>query len=57
MAFLHTHSCECMTSELELFILPPTQITIEQAHWFHYKPISSLTDSAPIEFVVSGHGD
>ena len=57
MAFLHTHSCECMKSELELFTLPPTQTTIEQAHWFHYKPISSLTDSAPIEFVVPGHGD
>ncbi|XP_033222855.1 uncharacterized protein F54H12.2-like [Belonocnema kinseyi] len=57
MAFLHSHSCESMKFELELFSLPPTQTTIEQANWIHYKPISSFRDSAPIEFVVPGSGD
>lgn len=57
MAFLHAHSCECMKSELELFTLPPTQTTIEGSQWVYYKPISSLTDDSPIEFVVPGHGD
>lgn len=57
MAFLHTHSCECLKSELELFTLPPTQTTIEGTHWVYYKPISSLTDDSPIEFVVPGQGD
>jgi len=57
MAFLHTHSCECLKSELELFSLPPTQTTIEGTQWVYYKPISSLTDDAPIEFVVPGQGD
>lgn len=57
MAFLHAHSCECLKSELELFSLPPTQTTIEGSNWVYYKPISSLTDDSPIEFVVPGHGD
>lgn len=57
MAFLHTHSCECLKSELELFTLPPTQTTIEATQCVHYKPISSLTDDSPIEFVIPGQGD
>lgn len=57
MAFLHTHSCECLKSELELFTLPPTQTTIEGTQWVYYKPISSLTDDSPIEFVIPGQGD
>ena len=57
MAFLHSHSCECIKSELELFDLPPTQTTIENSQWIYYKPFSSLSDTAPIEFVVPGHGD
>lgn len=57
MAFLHAHSCECLKSELELFSLPPTQTTIEGSNWVYYKPISSLTDDSPIEFVVQGQGE
>lgn len=57
MAFLHAHSCECLKSELELFTLPPTQTTIEGTHSVYYKPISSLTDDSPIEFVIPGQGD
>ena len=57
MAFLHSHSCECLKSELELFTVPPTQATIESSQWLHYKPISSLTDDSPIEFVIPGQGE
>jgi len=57
MVFLHTHSCECLKSELELFTVPPTQATIESSQWIHYKPISSLTDNSSIEFVVPGQGE
>lgn len=57
MAFLHTHSCECMKSELDLFTLPPTQTSIENSSWIHYKPISSLTGDSPIEFSISGTSD
>ncbi|XP_046491080.1 uncharacterized protein F54H12.2-like [Neodiprion pinetum] len=57
MAFLHAHSGERMKSELDLFSLPPTQTSIEAGQWVHYKPVSSLTDDSPIEFVVPGNGD
>ncbi|KAG8237554.1 hypothetical protein J437_LFUL017179 [Ladona fulva] len=42
---------------LDLFSLPPTQTSIEGGQWVHYKPVSSLSDDAPLEFVVPGHGD
>ncbi|EFN83545.1 hypothetical protein EAI_09674, partial [Harpegnathos saltator] len=48
---------ECLKSELDLFTLPPTQTSIESSQWIHYKPVSSLTDDAPIEFVVPEHGE
>lgn len=57
MSFLHSHSCECMKSELDLFSLPPTQTSIESSQWVHYNPVSSLSDDAPIEFVVPGSGE
>ncbi|CAB0043052.1 unnamed protein product [Trichogramma brassicae] len=57
MSFLHAQSCECLKSELLLFDIPPTQTTIEGSNLIHYKPISLLTDDAPIEFVVPGNGD
>lgn len=57
MAFLYAHSCECLKSELELFTVPSTQATIESSQWIYYKPISSLTDDSPIEFVIPGQGE
>lgn len=57
MAFLHAQSCECLKSELLLFDTPPTQTTIESSHMIQYKPISSLTDDSPIEFVIAGNGE
>ena len=43
-----------MSSELDLFSLPPTQTSIENSGYIHYKPVSSITNEsdAPIEFVV-----
>ena len=54
MPFLHSHSSECMSSELDLFALPATQTSIESSSFLNYKPLSSITDEgdAPIEFVV-----
>src|SRR5436190_18682105 len=57
MSFLHTHSPECLKSELELFSLPPTQTSIESSQWIHYKPVTSLSDDSPIEFAIPGHGE
>lgn len=57
MAFVHRLSAECSKTELDLFSLPPTQTSIDCGQWVQYKPLSSLSDEAPIEFVVPGHGD
>ncbi|XP_070157985.1 uncharacterized protein [Polyergus mexicanus] len=54
MSFLHTHSSGCLKSELDLFSLPPTQTSIESSQWIHYKPVTSLLDYSPIEFVILG---
>ncbi|KYN11438.1 hypothetical protein ALC57_16406 [Trachymyrmex cornetzi] len=42
MSFLHTHSSECIKSELDFFSLPPTQTSIESSQWIYYKPVTSL---------------
>jgi len=57
MSFLHTHSSEYLKSELDLFSLPLTQTSIESSQWIYYKPVTSLADDAPIEFVIPGHGE
>lgn len=57
MSFLHTHSEECMKSELNLFSLPPTQTSIDSSYWVQYKPVSSLTNEGPIEYVIPGNSD
>ncbi|KAL6417102.1 hypothetical protein ACFW04_012983 [Cataglyphis niger] len=57
MSFLYSHSSECLKSELDLFSLPPTQTSIESSQWIHYKPVTSLSDDSPIEFVIPGHGE
>ncbi|XP_025986351.1 uncharacterized protein F54H12.2-like [Solenopsis invicta] len=57
MSSLHTHSSECLKSELDLFTLPPTQTSIESSQWIYYKPVTTLADDAPIEFVIPGHGE
>jgi hypothetical protein len=57
MSFLHTHSCECAKSEMDLFAIPPTQTTIESGHWLPFKNVSSLSDDGPLEFIINGRGD
>ena len=57
MAFIHEGSCECSKSELDLFSVPPTQTSIDSGTFVEYRPISSLTDGAPIEFDVTSSGD
>ncbi|RLU21738.1 hypothetical protein DMN91_006114 [Ooceraea biroi] len=55
MFFLHTHSSECLKSELDLFSLPPTQTSIESSQWIYYKSVTSFGEDTPIEFVILGH--
>ncbi|XP_046615347.1 uncharacterized protein F54H12.2-like [Neodiprion virginianus] len=44
---------EALRAELNVM----TDTSIEAGQWVHQKPVSSLTDDSPIEFVVPGNGD
>src|SRR5437868_7847556 len=57
MSLLHAQSVEATKSELDLFCVPPTQVSIEGGKWVHYKPLSSVQDQSTMEFVVPGRGD
>ena len=46
-------SCECSKSELELFTVPPTNISMEKGIYVEGMPISTLTHGSPIEFNIS----
>ena len=54
MSLIHPTSCPCTKAELDLFTSPPTQVAIDSGHWVEHHPVSSLTDTAPVEFLVSG---
>ena len=56
MAFVHDQSCECAKLELDVFSVPPTQTSVEYSNYVEYHPLSSITDSEPIEFDVSSSG-
>lgn len=57
MAFINNHRGATLKSELDIFATPPTQNSIESGSTFCYRPISTLSNSAPIEFLVTSSGD
>ena len=57
MALVHQNSCECTKSELDLFVVPPTQTSVEHGYWEQKGLTSTLTDQGPYEFTVSGAAD
>ena len=52
--FIHDESCECAKTELDVFSIPPT--SIGYGSYVEYHPLSSITDSGPMEFYVSSSG-
>ncbi|XP_063951992.1 uncharacterized protein F54H12.2-like [Lytechinus pictus] len=54
MALLHEKSDICCKSELDIFSVPYTQMSIVKGPWIEYHPVSNITDSGPIEFNLSG---
>ena len=57
MKLLHEQSSQCIRSELDLFSLPPTQTAVDGSQWVEHSPVSTITSSSPIEFIVSGSGE
>lgn len=46
-----------MKSELDLFSMPQTQLSIESSIYGEYYPVTSLNDGSTIEFEVTGTGE
>ena len=57
MNFVHSKSQECTKSELDLFSMPPTQISLERGRWIDHQPISSVSGGGPITFLSPGTED
>ena len=57
MAFINSHKGVTTKSELDIFATPPTQTSIESGATLCFRPISALSDTAPIEFLVTSSGD
>ena len=57
MNFVHSKSQECTNSELDLFSVPPTQVSLEKGHWIDHQPVSSVSDGGPITFLSPGTED
>ncbi len=51
MLFIHSKSQECAKSELDLFSVPPTQVSLEKGHWIDHQPVSSVADGGTITFM------
>ena len=53
MSYLHKHSQECTKSELDLFGVPATQISVGNATIVQYSPVT-LNADGPLKFIVPG---
>ncbi|XP_046853033.1 uncharacterized protein F54H12.2-like [Xenia sp. Carnegie-2017] len=57
MDFVHPKSAECTKTELDLFSVPPTQVSLEKGHWIDHQPVSSVSENGPITFLAPGTED
>ena len=56
MSYVHPHSKRCEKSEVDLFNIPPTQLSLEKGRWIDYRPLSSVSDNddGAITFLIAG---
>jgi len=57
MSVINNCSRECFKGELDLFLLPETQCSVESAEYVYYKPIATIDTNSPIEFQIPASGD
>ena len=57
MSFVHPNSVECTKSELDLFSVPSTQVSLERGKWVDHEPVSSVGDGGSITFLSPGTED
>lgn len=55
---IHPQSCPATKTELDLWVLPPTQMAIDRKYEVEYRPVAALTGEAPlIEFLIPSTAD
>lgn len=52
MAYINSHKSPTVKTELDIFAVPPTQSSVESGAIQCYRPVSALTSTAPIEFII-----
>ena len=52
-SLIHPSSSETVTSQLDLFSVPPTQTSLEDGFFTEYRPISVLTSGGPVKFCIA----
>ena len=57
MALLHDMSETCVKSELDIYTVPVTQVSVDRTSYQEIPPISAITDTAPLEFYVTGSSE
>ena len=57
MAFVHGCSEECTKYKLDLFEVSPTQTSIEKTLFVEVPPLSTIAESAPLDFFIAGNGE
>lgn len=53
---IHKDSIACAKTELDLFLIPPTQTAIEKGYYTEYHPIANVRENSIIEFSIAGSG-
>ncbi|XP_067945020.1 uncharacterized protein F54H12.2-like [Watersipora subatra] len=54
MSLIFEHSCLAAKPELDIFSAPPTMAALEDSWSTEYLPTTSLDDTSPIKFMISG---
>ena len=55
MSYVHPYSKRCEKSEVDLFSVPPTQLSLEKGRWIDYRPLSSVENpDSTITFLIAG---
>ena len=57
MNFVQSKSGECTKTELDLFSVPPTHVSLEKRLWVDHQLVSSVLDARPITFLCPGTED
>ena len=50
-------ACQCIKSELDLFTVPPVNISMERGDYEVFHPVASISENSPLEFHVGGTSD